>query len=102
MRLLSHADAITLLGAGDVLIQGGGAANAVDKVIQHNGLSGTVTVKDYTVASAGKVYRGCGNCSKNGGPRKVVITGGKFYGVTADVAGINSNYGDTATIDCKF
>ncbi|KAH6679150.1 putative pectate lyase E [Halenospora varia] len=90
-------DAISLLGDGDVLIQGGGAANAKDKVVQHNA-KGTVTIKDYTVVSVGKVYRSCGNCSKNGGPRKVIISGLKANGVTADVAGINSNYGDTATI----
>ncbi|CZR65910.1 related to pectate lyase [Phialocephala subalpina] len=90
-------DAISLLGNGDVLIQGGGAANAKDKVVQHNG-KGTVTIKDYTVQAVGKVYRSCGNCSKNGGPRKVVISGLKANGVTADVVGINSNYGDTATI----
>lgn len=30
-------DAISLLGVGDVLIQGGGAQEAKDKVVQHNG-----------------------------------------------------------------
>jgi len=65
--------------------------------VQHNG-KGTVTIRDYTVVKVGKVYRSCGNCSNNGGPRKVVITGLRANGVTADVAGINSNYGDTATI----
>ncbi|KAG4431363.1 hypothetical protein IFR05_013160 [Cadophora sp. M221] len=90
-------DAISLLGTGDVLIQGGGANAAKDKVVQHNG-RGTVTIKDYTVTGAGKVYRGCGNCSNNGGPRKVIITGLRAKSVTSDVVGINSNYGDTATI----
>jgi hypothetical protein len=90
-------DAISLLGTGDVLIQGGGAANAGDKVVQHNG-RGTVTIKDFTAVSVGKVYRSCGNCSNNGGPRKVVISGLRANTVTADVLGINSNYGDTATV----
>ncbi|CAG8951154.1 hypothetical protein HYFRA_00007900 [Hymenoscyphus fraxineus] len=90
-------DAISLLGTGDVLIQGGGAMNAKDKVVQHNG-KGTVTIKDYTVQSVGKVYRSCGNCSNNGGPRKVVIQNLKANGITSDVIGINANYGDTATI----
>lgn len=89
-------DAISLLGNGDVLIQGGGANAAKDKVVQHNG-RGTVTIKDYTVTGAGKVYRGCGNCSKNGGPRKVIINGLKAKGVTSDVVGINSNYGKYIT-----
>ncbi len=88
----SFIDAISLLGTGDVLIQGGGANAAKDKVVQHNG-RGTVTIKDYTVTGAGKVCRGCGNCSNNGGPRKVIITGLKAKSVTSDVVGINSNYG---------
>ncbi|KAH6723052.1 putative pectate lyase E [Leptodontidium sp. MPI-SDFR-AT-0119] len=86
-----------LLGTGDVLIQGGGAANTQDKVVQHNG-KGTITIKDFTAVSVGMVYRSCGNCSDNGGPRKVIISGLKANGVTADVLGINSNYGDTATV----
>lgn len=56
------------------------------------------TIKDYTLQAVGKVYRSCGNCSNNGGRRKVVISGLKANGVTADVVGINPNYGDTATI----
>lgn len=36
-------DAVSVLGTGNALIQGGGATNAKDKVIQHNG-RGTVTV----------------------------------------------------------
>lgn len=36
-------DAVSALGTGNVLIQGGGAREAKDKVIQHNG-RGTVTV----------------------------------------------------------
>jgi hypothetical protein len=83
-------DAISLLGTGDVLIQGGGAANAKDKVVQHNG-KGTVTIKNYTVVAVGKVYRSCGNCSNNGGPRKVIIQNLRANGVTSDVVGINSN-----------
>jgi DnaJ-class molecular chaperone len=88
--LTKVTDAISLLGTGDVLIEGGGAANAKDKVVQHNG-KGTVTIKDYTVVSVGKVYRSCGNCSGNGGVRKVIIQNLSANGVTSDVAGINSN-----------
>lgn len=54
-----------------MLIQGGGANAAKDKVIQANG-KGTTTIKDYTVVGVGKVYRSCGNCSRNGGPRNVI------------------------------
>lgn len=90
-------DAISALGNGNVNIIGGGAQEAKDKVVQHNG-RGTVTIKNYTVKNVGKLYRSCGNCSNNGGPRKVVIDNVKAYGVTSDLAGINSNFGDTATI----
>lgn len=89
--LMKSADAISILGAGNALIQGGGAQNAKDKVVQHNG-KGTVTIKNYTVVNGGKVYRSCGNCSNNGGPRKVIITGGRFNTIKSDVVGINSNY----------
>ncbi|KAG9327165.1 hypothetical protein KVV02_000881 [Mortierella alpina] len=90
-------DAITLKGTGDVLIQGGGAQNAKDKVVQHNG-RGTVIIKDYTVVNVGKLFRSCGNCSKNGGPRNVVVQNVKANKVNADLVGINSNYGDVAYI----
>lgn len=64
-------------------------------MIQHNG-AGTVTIDGFTVNDFGKLYRSCGNC-KNSVGRHVVIkdvkaTSGKV------LAGINSNFGDTATI----
>ncbi|EKG18183.1 Pectate lyase catalytic [Macrophomina phaseolina MS6] len=90
-------DAISALGTGNVLIQGGGAQNAKDKVVQHNG-RGTVTIKNYTVVNAGKLYRSCGDCTNNGGPRNVVVDNVRVNGMTSDLVGINSNYGDTATI----
>ncbi|KAF2125343.1 polysaccharide lyase family 3 protein [Dothidotthia symphoricarpi CBS 119687] len=89
-------DAISALGTGSVLIDGGGAQEAKDKVVQHNG-RGTVTIKNYTVVNAGKLYRGCGDCTNNGGPRNVVIQNVKAKGVS-NLVGINSNYGDTANI----
>ncbi|KAH6637821.1 pectate lyase [Boeremia exigua] len=89
-------DAISALGSGNVLIEGGGAQEAKDKVVQHNG-KGTVTIKNFTVVNAGKLYRGCGDCTNNGGPRNVVISGVKAKGVS-ELVGINSNYGDTANI----
>ncbi|KAF6814842.1 pectate lyase [Colletotrichum sojae] len=89
-------DAISALGNGDVLIQGGGAQNAADKVVQHNG-RGTVTIDGFTVVTAGKLYRGCGDCTNNGGPRNVVVKNVKAKGVK-ELVGINSNYGDTANI----
>ncbi|RGP68513.1 pectate lyase [Fusarium sporotrichioides] len=93
---LTNVDAISILGNGDALIEGGGAQEAKDKVIQHNG-RGTVTIKGFTVINAGKLYRGCGDCTGNGGPRHVVVENVKAKGV-GNLVGINSNYGDTANI----
>ena len=66
------------------------------RIIQHNG-AGKVTIDGFTAVDFGKLYRSCGNCKGNGNARTVVIknvkaTSGK------ELAGINSNYGDTATI----
>ncbi|THW81669.1 pectate lyase-like protein [Aureobasidium pullulans] len=76
-------------------IIGGGAYHASDKVVQHNGC-GTVNIINYYVEDFGKLYRSCGNC-KSQCKRNVYIEG-----VTAKngdlLVGINSNYGDTATI----
>jgi hypothetical protein len=75
-------------------ISGGGAFGAEDKVLQHNG-GGTMDVSGFTVDNFGKLYRSCGNC-KTQSERHVV-----FSDITATegkvLAGINSNYGDTAT-----
>ncbi|KAM5353231.1 hypothetical protein ACJZ2D_016873 [Fusarium nematophilum] len=89
-------DAISILGTGNALIEGGGAQDAKDKVIQHNG-RGTVTIRGFTVVNAGKLYRGCGDCSNNGGPRNVIVQNVRARNVV-DLVGINSNYGDVATI----
>ncbi|KAL4947240.1 pectate lyase-domain-containing protein [Aspergillus filifer] len=93
---LASPNAISALGDCNVLIQGGGAQEAKDKVVQHNG-RGAVTIKDFTVVNDGKLYRSCGNCSNNGHPRNVVIQNVKKKGVS-ELVGINSNYGDTPNI----
>ena len=92
-------DAATFRGqtASDVmLIDGGGASGARDKVFQSN-RQGTVHIKNFYVEWFGKLFRSCGNCSQQAS-RKVIIEN-----VTAVVgensktlAGININYGDTA------
>ncbi|RYP87426.1 hypothetical protein DL769_000522 [Monosporascus sp. CRB-8-3] len=91
-------DAITIKNdtpGKETWIIGGGAYHASDKVVQHNGC-GTVNIINFYVEDYGKLYRSCGNCSKQC-KRNIFIDG-----VTAknghELAGINSNYGDTATI----
>ncbi|KAI3396276.1 hypothetical protein diail_12358 [Diaporthe ilicicola] len=76
-------------------IIGGGAFGAEDKVIQHNG-AGTIAISDFTVENFGKLYRSCGNCDTMS-ERHVTIDG--VSATTGDLlAGVNANYGDTATI----
>ncbi|KAI8157278.1 putative pectate lyase F [Colletotrichum sp. SAR 10_70] len=70
-------DAITVKNdkSGDhTWIIGGGAYKASDKIVQHNGC-GTVNIINFYANTYGKLYRSCGN-----------------------IVGINSNYGDTATL----
>jgi hypothetical protein len=91
-------DAISIKGDSkgqESWIIGGGAYHADDKVVQHNGC-GTVNIINFYVEDYGKLYRSCGNCSSQC-QRNVYIEGviAKNGGV---LAGINSNYGDTATI----
>ncbi|MEY4560770.1 MAG: hypothetical protein RLZZ618_47 [Pseudomonadota bacterium] len=94
-------DAATMKGgSGKIMrVRGGSAANATDKVFQHNGKGSTVSIDGFkTTGSIGKLYRSCGNCSSNGGPRKLNVANVQLEKVTASVAGVNANYGDVATI----
>ncbi|QRV97728.1 pectate lyase [Ceratobasidium sp. AG-Ba] len=89
-------DAITIKQkSGTSNIIGGGAKGADDKVVQHNG-GGHVNIDSFCVQDFGKLYRSCGNC-KTQYKRTVTISNviaknGKL------LAGINSNFGDVATI----
>ncbi|RDB21808.1 putative pectate lyase E [Hypsizygus marmoreus] len=91
-------DAITLkqTGSGDVsTITGGGAFSASDKIVQHNG-AGRVVIKDFFASTFGKLYRACGNCSQSYA-RHVTIDNVCLKG-GSEAVGINSNFGDTATL----
>lgn len=93
-------DAATMKGgSGKIMrIRGGSAANASDKVFQHNGKGSTVSIDGFTAkGSIGKLYRSCGNCESNGGPRYLNLANTKIE-KASEVAGVNSNYGDVATI----
>jgi hypothetical protein len=92
-------DAITFKGSDTsqvMTITGGGAFEASDKVIQHNG-PGTIKINGFTVKNAGKLYRSCGNCDNNGFARHVEMNNIFASGVKV-LAGINANYGDTAKL----
>ncbi|KAL1617895.1 hypothetical protein SLS56_010773 [Neofusicoccum ribis] len=91
-------DAISALGPGKVTINGGGAQDAQDKIIQANGKGLTVEVNRFTALRSGKLIRSCGDCTGNGGPRNFILNNVRAYGMTSALVGINSNYGDSATI----
>jgi hypothetical protein len=92
-------DAATFRGQqpNDVMIiDRGGASGALDKVFQNNGV-GTMVIRNFYVEQFGKLYRSCGNCSRQAA-RTVVLEN-----VTAVVGqrsscllGLNENYGDQA------
>jgi len=91
-------DAATFRGKSTsavMLIEGGGASGAMDKVFQNNG-QGTMIIKDFYVEWFGKLYRSCGNCSaqtrRNVIVENIIAVGHKK---TEGLIGINVNYGDT-------
>ena len=91
-------DAATALGpAGTVMnISCGAAQSATDKTFQFNG-RGELRISRFYASDAGKLVRSCGDCTANGGPRRITVTDV----ITRDVptiVGINSNFGDVATI----
>jgi pectate lyase len=90
-------DAATFLqtNGGTSYVIGGGAKSGSDKTFQHNG-NGTVNISGFYLNGAGKLYRGCGNCT-NSYQRNVVVNNVLLTGVDY-VVGINTNWGDTATI----
>ena len=90
-------DAATFKGTsgGTSYVIGGGARSGSDKTFQHNG-NGTVNISGFYLSGSGKLYRGCGNCT-NSYERHVRIDNVLLNDIDM-VAGINSNWGDTATI----
>lgn len=76
------------------------ALHASDKVFQHNAKNGSKTiVQNSYISDFGKLWRSCGDCTSNGGPRHLVLDNVRVDGVKTAVAGANQNYGDTVTID---
>jgi hypothetical protein len=90
-------DAATFKGGASATytVDGGGAKGADDKVFQHNG-GGTLTIKNFQVSDFGKLYRSCGNCSTQH-KRAVVISNVVATAPGDLLAGVNANFGDTAT-----
>ncbi|MCO8275841.1 pectate lyase [Actinoplanes sp. TRM 88003] len=93
-------DAGTFRGTNaTVVIEGGSATAADDKVFQDNrGAGGSVTIRDFEVSDFGKLYRSCGNCSTQAA-RTVRMENITATAPGDTLAGINVNLGDRLTID---
>jgi pectate lyase len=94
-------DAATNKSEGGTLTISGGSANAAeDKTFQHNSKNSTIVIENFnTYGQVGKLWRSCGDCTSNGGPRYVNINNVTINGtVTSTVVALNRNYGDKATI----
>ncbi|MFN8074930.1 MAG: pectate lyase [Kineosporiaceae bacterium] len=92
-------DAATFKGTKStqtMTVDGGGARAAADKVFQHNG-PGTFVIRNFSVEDFGKLYRSCGNCSTSY-QRHVVVDNVIAKAPGTSIVGINTNFGDTATI----
>jgi hypothetical protein len=91
-------DAATFKGGSSAkyTVTGGAAKGADDKVFQHNG-GGTLTISNFAVSDFGKLYRSCGNC-KTQFKRTVVVKNVTVTAPGKSIVGINTNYGDTATL----
>lgn len=92
---------------GTMTIIGGSAYNDTvgpggkpDKVFQHNSKNSTTVVTGGFVLRGenGKLWRSCGDCSSNGGPRNLVVENVRIEGKIGSVAGANGNYGDKVRI----
>ncbi|MEN1884550.1 pectate lyase [Streptomyces mirabilis] len=75
---------------------GGGAQNASDKVFQFNG-AGKLTITGFHVEDFGKLARSCGNC-KTRVRRTIVLSDLDATAPGKTLVGIDSNFGDTATL----
>ncbi|WP_230684771.1 pectate lyase [Cellulomonas sp. JZ18] len=92
-------DAATFKGTSasqTMTVVGGGARGASDKVFQHNG-PGTFVIRNFQVSDFGKLYRSCGNCSKQYA-RTVRVEDVRVTAPGKSLVGINSNLGDRATL----
>jgi hypothetical protein len=92
-------DAATFKGTAasqTMTVDGGGAMHASDKTFQHNG-PGTMIIKNFQAADIGKLYRSCGNCSKQFA-RHVEVSNVTVTVPLKALVGINPNLGDTAKV----
>ncbi|NEC88849.1 pectate lyase [Streptomyces sp. SID12501] len=92
-------DAATFRGSSSsnvYTVSGGGAKEASDKVFQFNG-AGTLNISNFAAKNFGTFVRSCGNCSTQY-KRTINLTNIEATWSGGKLAGINTNYGDSATL----
>jgi hypothetical protein len=96
---LSEGGSLTITG-GSAFNSDGGFGGSPDKIFQHNSKNSTTFINGGFTARGdnGKLWRSCGDCSNNGGPRFVNINNVRIEGEIGNVLTLNRNYGDKATI----
>lgn len=97
--LTKQGKSLTIIG-GAVYNYKDGPGGKPDKIFQHNSLDSTLTIKGgfKIIGEHGKLWRSCGNCTGNGGPRHLVLDDVEVDGHIDSIAGLNRNYGDTVKI----
>jgi hypothetical protein len=96
-------DAATALGpAGTVMTVNCGAAyNGADKTFQFNG-RGELHISNFYVANSGKLVRSCGDCTGNGGPRRIFVNNVITRDVPTVVGNVTlNNSGTSKTKICQ-
>ncbi|MFF1833231.1 pectate lyase [Streptomyces sp. NPDC058231] len=78
-------------------VTGGGARKASDKVFQFNGAGSLTITGGFQVSDFGKLVRSCGNCSTQY-KRTITVDDVDVTAPGSAIAGINTNYGDSATL----
>lgn len=95
----SDGGTLTVIG-GSAYNDTTGPGGKPDKVFQHNSKNSTTLLTGgFTLLGQhGKLWRSCGDCSNNGGPRNLIIDNVKVNATVGSIAGVNRNHGDKATI----
>ena len=94
-------DALTLEGgkntAAKFVLKGGAAKGARDLIIRHNS-AGSLSINSFYAENSQRLYVSCPNCNKGYQGRRTVTMTDVVASNVNYLAGINKNYGDTATL----
>ena len=82
-----------------MMVIGGGARNASDKVFQHNG-PGTIHLNGFQAENFGKLYRSCGNC-KTQYNRNVILENVSVSKPDKALVAINAKYNNVPNVNSR-